>query len=105
MLIGVWELEIEIEILKFPLTAPISTNMTTQVADRRFRQTLAPKCSGATVMIVDDDEYFRALARSILEPGGFQIIEADGVTACLLALRSRVVDAVILDMVMPDRDG
>lgn len=79
--------------------------MTTQVAESRSRPTAAAKCSHATVMIVDDDEYFRALARTILEPAGFQIIEADGVTACLLALRSRTVDAVILDMVMPDRDG
>ena len=56
-------------------------------------------------MVVDDDEHFRALARTILEPGGFQVIEANGVTACLSALRSRKVDAVILDMVMPERDG
>lgn len=79
--------------------------MTTQVAESRSRQALAAKCADTTVMVVDDDEYFRALARTILEPGGFQVIEADGVTACLLALRSRMVDAVILDMVMPDRDG
>jgi CheY-like chemotaxis protein len=57
------------------------------------------------VLIVDDDEYFRALARTILEPGGFEVIEADGVSACLASIRAHAVDAVILDMVMPDRDG
>jgi len=61
--------------------------------------------SDATVLIVDDDEYFRALARTIVEPCGFEVIEADGVTACLSALRARAVDAVILDIVMPGRDG
>jgi two-component system chemotaxis response regulator CheY len=40
-----------------------------------------------------------------LEPGGFEVIEADGVAACLAAIRGRAVDAIVLDMVMPDRDG
>jgi CheY-like chemotaxis protein len=57
------------------------------------------------VLIVDDDEYFRALARALLEPGGFEVIEADGVETCLEAVRSHTVDAIVLDMVMPDRDG
>jgi DNA-binding NtrC family response regulator len=79
--------------------------MTTQVSENRSPQLAAVKCSDATVLIVDDDEYFRALARTILEPGSFNVIEADGVAACLAALRAHPVDAVILDMVMPDRDG
>jgi DNA-binding NtrC family response regulator len=79
--------------------------MTTQVSENRSPQLAAAKCSDATVLIVDDDEYFRALARTILEPGGFHVIEADGVATCLAALGANGVDAVILDMVMPDRDG
>jgi two-component system chemotaxis response regulator CheY len=79
--------------------------MTTQVSENRSPELAAVKCSDATVLIVDDDEYFRALARTILEPGGFEVIEADGVATCLAAIRARAVDAVILDMVMPDRDG
>ena len=58
-----------------------------------------------TVLVVDDDEYFRALARTILEPGGFEVLEADGVAACLSTIRVHRVDVIILDMVMPDRDG
>ena len=79
--------------------------MTTQVSENRSPRLAAVKCSDATVLIVDDDEYFRALARTILEPGGFRVIEADGVSTCLTAIRAHAVDAVILDMVMPDRDG
>jgi DNA-binding NtrC family response regulator len=79
--------------------------MTTQVSENRSSQLAATKCSEATVLIVDDDEYFRALARTILEPGGFEVIEADGVSTGLAAIRANAVDAVILDMVMPDRDG
>ena len=58
-----------------------------------------------TVLVVDDDEYFRALARTILEPGSFEVLKADGVATCLAAIRVHRVDAIILDMVMPDRDG
>ncbi|MGD0296402.1 MAG: response regulator [Bryobacteraceae bacterium] len=79
--------------------------MTTQVSENRSPQLTAAKCSDATVLIVDDDEYFRALARTILEPNGFEVLEADGVATCLSTVRARAVDAIILDMVMPDRDG
>jgi DNA-binding NtrC family response regulator len=74
--------------------------MTTQVSEDRCPQGAAVRRSDATVLIVDDDEYFRALARTILEPGGFEVIEADGVAACLAAIRVRAVDAIVLD-----RDG
>ncbi|HEV8038182.1 MAG TPA: response regulator [Bryobacteraceae bacterium] len=79
--------------------------MTTQVSENRSPQRTATKFSDATVLIVDDDEYFRALARTILEPSGFKVLEADGVAQCLSTVRACAVDAIILDMVMPDRDG
>jgi two-component system response regulator (stage 0 sporulation protein F) len=79
--------------------------MTTLVSENRSPQSTALKCSDTTVLIVDDDEYFRALARTLLEPGGFNVLEADGLAACLAAIRARPVDAVILDIVMPDSDG
>jgi len=79
--------------------------MTTQAVEKRSLQQTALKCSDATVLIVDDDPYFRALARALLEPGGFEVLEADGVATCLAAIRRHTVDAIVLDMVMPDRDG
>lgn len=57
------------------------------------------------VLVVDDDEHFRVLARSILEPAGFQVIEAENMEQCLSELRQQAMDAVILDMVMPGCDG
>jgi len=97
--------QIEVEILRFHQTSPIPEDMTTQVSENRSLKPAPVRCSEATVLVVDDDEYFRALARAILEPGGFEVIEADGVTACLAAIKVRSVDAIILDIVMPDRDG
>jgi CheY-like chemotaxis protein len=57
------------------------------------------------VLVVDDDEHFRALARTILEPAGFDVIESEDLEQCLRQLRYHAVDVVILDMVMPVRDG
>jgi CheY-like chemotaxis protein len=57
------------------------------------------------VLVVDDDEHFRVLARTILEPAGFEVVESEDMKHCMLQLRYHAVDAVILDMVMPDRDG
>jgi CheY-like chemotaxis protein len=57
------------------------------------------------VLVVDDDEHFRALARSILEPAGFDVVESEDAEQCLARLRHEPIDAVVLDMVMPDRDG
>src|ERR1700727_1916924 len=57
------------------------------------------------VLVVDDDEHFRVLARAILEPAGFEVIESEDIEHCLSQLRRQAVDAVILDMVMPGRDG
>jgi CheY-like chemotaxis protein len=57
------------------------------------------------VLVVDDDEHFRVLARAILDPAGFEVVESEDMKQCMLQLRYHAVDAVILDMVMPGRDG
>jgi two-component system chemotaxis response regulator CheY len=57
------------------------------------------------VLVVDDDEHFRVLARAILEPAGFEVLESEDVRQCLLQLRYHAIDAVILDMIMPGQDG
>jgi two-component system, OmpR family, response regulator len=58
-----------------------------------------------TVLVVDDDQDFRDLARAILEPAGFRVVEAEGVSQGLSQLQSHAVDAIVLDIVMPGRDG
>jgi CheY-like chemotaxis protein len=57
------------------------------------------------VLVVDDDKDFRALARQVLGPAGFEVSEAPTVAACLAHLRRYATDLVILDIVMPDHDG
>jgi CheY-like chemotaxis protein len=65
----------------------------------------APLSIATKVLVLDDDESFRALARAILEPAGFNVLESASVQQCLMQLREQAVDAVVLDLVMPGRDG
>ena len=57
------------------------------------------------VLVVDDDEQFRDLARGVLEPAGFEVTEAASITACLAHLRTHAAAAIVLDIILPGRDG
>jgi signal transduction histidine kinase/DNA-binding response OmpR family regulator len=57
------------------------------------------------VLVVDDDPSARALARAVLEPGGFEVSEAGDGRSGLDAVRRRPPDLVVLDLLMPDVDG
>jgi DNA-binding NarL/FixJ family response regulator len=58
------------------------------------------------VLIVDDHEPFRAIARELLEGAGYLVSgEAADAAEALAAVASDVPDAVLLDVQLPDRDG
>ena len=57
------------------------------------------------VLVVDDDPSARALARAVLEPGGFEVSEAGDGRSGLDAVRRRPPDLVVLDLLMPGVDG
>jgi two-component system, cell cycle response regulator len=57
------------------------------------------------VLVVDDSATMRAQLRSLLEPAGYAVTEAEGVTAALQAIGQRHFDCVLMDVVMPDVDG
>ena len=58
-----------------------------------------------TILVVDDDKSIVRLVSSYLEQEHFKVFSAyDGVGA-LQILRREVVDLVILDLMMPERDG
>jgi CheY-like chemotaxis protein len=79
--------------------------MTNEVSETQPKQSATTLCLTVKVLVLDDDESFRALVRAILEPAGFEVIEAGDVHHCLMQLRDQAIDAVILDMVMPEHDG
>jgi CheY-like chemotaxis protein len=57
------------------------------------------------VLIVDDHDGFRALARRMLESSGFAVAEASSGEAAITAARTLDPDVILLDVQLPDIDG
>jgi len=58
------------------------------------------------VLIVDDHQPFRAVARELLEGAGYVITgEAADAAEALAAVAAEAPDAVLLDVQLPDEDG
>lgn len=59
-----------------------------------------------TVLLVDDDPRFRALARRMLTAAGFGVVgEADTVAAATAAALKLRPDSALVDVGLPDGDG
>jgi signal transduction histidine kinase/CheY-like chemotaxis protein len=61
----------------------------------------------ATVLVVDDEEVVREVARSVLELEGYRILLAKDGHECVALFRENAsgIDAIVLDMTMPRMDG
>ena len=60
----------------------------------------------ARILIVDDDQRFRGIARTLLEAEGFDVVgEAESGWAAIAATRELDPDIVLLDVHLPDIDG
>ena len=57
------------------------------------------------MLVVDDDALFRAHVRSVLEEGGYRVVEAVDGLAALASVRAARPAAVILDVNMPRLSG
>jgi CheY-like chemotaxis protein len=60
---------------------------------------------GRTVLVVDDEEDIRVLARVTLQSAGFRVIEASSGTQALSSVDTEGPDAMLLDIRMPGMDG
>jgi DNA-binding NarL/FixJ family response regulator len=59
-----------------------------------------------SVLIVDDNASFRAVARTLLETGGFRVVgDVDSIAAAVRSATATRPDVVLLDIGLPDRDG
>jgi CheY-like chemotaxis protein len=59
----------------------------------------------AAVLVVDDHESFRSLARKLLEAAGFTVTEAANGAEATQAAISTQPSLVLLDINLPDSDG
>jgi len=58
-----------------------------------------------TVLVVDDDKLFLALVREELKKAGFDVAVAETAPQAKAVLAQRPVQAIIMDVVMPDANG
>tara|TARA_B100001059_G_C17793883_1_gene561838 strand:+ start:178 stop:843 length:666 start_codon:yes stop_codon:yes gene_type:complete len=61
--------------------------------------------SGKSILIVDDDEDIRNLLSYNLEKSGFNVDIACNGKECLLKLKSKKPNLILLDVMMPEMDG
>lgn len=59
----------------------------------------------ATIMVIDDDETNRKLIGQSLEKFPFRFIECDNVDEALAKLEKGFPDLILLDLIMPGKDG
>jgi CheY-like chemotaxis protein len=57
------------------------------------------------ILVVDDDEQLRLLARIVLEGQGFDVVEAGNGREALHAFAEQAADVVVTDLYMPEEDG
>src|SRR5262245_996183 len=57
------------------------------------------------ILAVDDDPSVRRKIRSVLEIAGYDVLEARNGRECEHVVASKVPDAVILDLLMPEQEG
>ena len=88
----------------FCLTLPIGT-----VHDLPQRKSLAPgtlqELRGQQVLLVEDNEYNRLLAKTFLANAGLEVTEAEHGAAALERAREQSFALILMDMQMPVMDG
>ncbi len=57
------------------------------------------------ILVVDDDETNRLIVRLLMELRGYGVIEAESGAEAARVLADQEVDAVLMDIHMPERDG
>jgi len=58
-----------------------------------------------TILVVDDEPVNRRLARAVLTPLGYRLLEACDGEEALETVRKEIPDLILLDIRMPKRDG
>jgi CheY-like chemotaxis protein/anti-sigma regulatory factor (Ser/Thr protein kinase) len=72
---------------------------------RRLKLKTAVEGAATSVMVVDDEPANRQWLARILEPAGFEVIEASGGREAIELAKARPPDLVLLDLMMPDVTG
>lgn len=86
-------------------TAYIQKPFSPAAVAAKVRQTLSKGESRKSILVVDDNPSVRRLLASVLEAGGYAVIEASNGKEALARLESQRVDLVATDLIMPEQEG
>ncbi len=100
-----WEMESILAGLGEP--APLSAPAVPLLESRPPQTAHSPReeAMPKRILVVDDDENILSLERTILEQKGFAVTTAGGGEEALRLLKQQSFDLVLLDVMMPDKDG
>jgi signal transduction histidine kinase len=73
--------------------------------NRPTRPLAPPRGQGETILVVEDEEAVRTLARRTLEEAGYHVLEAANGRAGLELVVSSEVDLILCDVVLPEMSG
>lgn len=59
----------------------------------------------AKLLVVDDDEAVQMMLKLMLENDSHEVVTAENGTQALKCLREQLPDVVILDIIMPEKEG
>jgi len=79
--------------------------MVTITTERSERGSASPQALTSRILVVDDDKEIVRLVRAYLEQAGFQVLVAYSGDTALHILYHDHPDLVVLDLMLPDRDG
>ena len=92
----------------FQIALPVSgaPQAPDETGSRKLRHSIPP-ADASVVLVVDDEDMVRSLAQSILEMGGFRVIQAENGQQAVEIVRriGQQVRVVLLDLAMPVMDG
>jgi PAS domain S-box-containing protein len=71
----------------------------------KVREALGEAKRRGRILVADDEAGVRKFLRTILEDGGYEVIEAENGKQALEQARTRRFDLVITDLVMPEQEG
>ena len=71
----------------------------------KIRELLGPPAPLARILVTDSEAGVRGFLRMALESGGYEVIEAAGLEQALGQARTREVDLIIAEFVLPEPKG
>jgi len=89
----------------FHFTAHFDAGAAPKAAVRGPSARIRPHRAALSILVVEDDEVSRSLTSAVLTQNGYSVVTAGNGIEALRLLDERKLDAVIMDVEMPEMDG